>query len=80
MNIQLNGEPHEVEEETSVGGLLQKLDIRLDQVAVEINLEIMDKRDFETRILKDHDRVEVMSFIGGGSIDPVPLINVWAGL
>lgn len=79
MTIQLNGESHEVEEGTSVSGLLQKMDIRLNQVAVEINLEIMDKRDFETRMLKDHDRVEVMSFIGGGSIDTVPLINVWVG-
>ncbi len=68
MTIQLNGEPHEVEEGTSVGGLLRILDIRVDQVAVEINLEIMEKGEFEGRVLKNGDRVEVMSFIGGGSI------------
>jgi len=67
MTIQLNGEPHEVEEGTSVAGLLRTLDICLDQVAVEINLEIMDKRHFESRVLQNDDRVEVMSFIGGGS-------------
>lgn len=68
MTIQLNGEPHEVEEGTSVGGLLRILDIRVDQVAVEINLEIMEKGEFEGRVLKNGDRVEVMSFIGGGAI------------
>lgn len=67
MTIHLNGEPHEVEEGTSVAGLLRILEIRLDQVAVEINLEIMDKSQFENRLLQNDDRVEVMSFIGGGS-------------
>ncbi len=68
MTIQLNGEPHEVEEGTSVADLLKTLDIQLEQVAVEINLEIMDKHEFGNRILQNDDRVEVMSFIGGGSL------------
>ena len=67
MVIQLNGEQRDVEAGITVAGLLQYLGIRLDQVAVEINLEIMEKSGFETRLLKEGDRVEVMSFIGGGS-------------
>ena len=67
MMIQLNGEQHNVEGGITVAGLLEHLGIRLDQVAVEINLEIMEKSGFETRLLKEGDRVEVMSFIGGGS-------------
>ena len=76
MTIQLNGEPYEVKDGTSVASLLQALDICLDQVAVEINLEIMDKREFERRVLQRDDRVEVMSFIGGGSLSSVSLINL----
>ena len=67
MMIQLNGEQHNVEGGITVAGLLEHLGIRLDQVAVEINLEIMEKSGFETRLLKEGDLVEVMSFIGGGS-------------
>ena len=67
MMIQLNGEQHNVEGEITIAGLLEHLGIRLDQVAVEINLEIMEKSGFETRLLKDGDRVEVMRFIAGGS-------------
>ena len=67
MVIQLNGEEHDIEAGVTVAGLLQYLGVRLDQVAVEVNLEIMEKTGFETKILKEGDRVEVMSFMGGGS-------------
>ncbi len=67
MTIQLNGEQHDIQAGMSVAALLRQLKIRLDQVAVEVNLEIMDKGGFEARLLQDGDRVEVMSFIGGGS-------------
>jgi hypothetical protein len=36
-------------------------------VAVELNLEIMDRKDFDHRSLKQGDRVEILSFIGGGA-------------
>ncbi len=67
MTIQLNGEQHDIQAGMSVAALLRHLEIRLDQVAGEVNMEIMDKGVFETRLLQDGDRVEVMSFIGGGS-------------
>lgn len=67
MTIQLNGEQHDIQAGMSVAALLRQLEIRLDQVAVEVNLEIMDKGGFEARLLQDGDRVEVMSFIGGGA-------------
>jgi hypothetical protein len=36
-------------------------------VAVELNLEILDSKDFDHRSLKQGDRVEILSFIGGGA-------------
>jgi len=67
MTIQLNGEQHDIQAGLSVAALLRQLEIRLDQVAVEVNMEIMDKGVFESKLLQDGDQVEVMSFIGGGS-------------
>jgi hypothetical protein len=33
-----------------------------------LNLEILDRKDFELRSLKEGDRVEILSFIGGGRL------------
>ncbi|MGZ8422024.1 MAG: sulfur carrier protein ThiS [Nitrospira sp.] len=46
---------------------MHELDIRVDRVAVELNLEILDRSDFDTRGLREGDRVEILSFIGGGA-------------
>lgn len=66
MQIQVNGESRQVREEINVTGLLQDLQLNVERVAVEINLEILDRRDFDARILEEGDRIEIMSFIGGG--------------
>jgi len=43
------------------------LAIMTERVAVELNLEILDRRDFDRRSLSEGDRVEILSFIGGGT-------------
>ena len=67
MQIQVNGESRQVREEKNVTGLLKDLQLNVERVAVEINLEILDRRDFDARILEEGDRIEIMSFIGGGN-------------
>ena len=66
MHVQVNGESRQVREESNVTDLLRDLQLNVERVAVEINLEILDKRDFDARTLKEGDRIEIMSFIGGG--------------
>ena len=36
------------------------------RIAVEINLEIVPKTQYDSTVLKDQDTVEVVSFVGGG--------------
>lgn len=67
--IQVNGESREAKAGTTVADLLCELDIKSDRVAVEVNLEILDKGGFAQRSLQEGDRVEVISFIGGGRIN-----------
>ena len=67
LTIQLNGEPRGVRDGMTVAGLLRELDIQSDRVAVELNLEIVDRQAFETRRLQEGDRLEILSFIGGGT-------------
>ena len=65
--IQVNGEYRGVSDGQTVATLLHELDIRVDRVAVELNLEILDRGDFDSRGLREGDRVEILSFIGGGA-------------
>jgi sulfur carrier protein len=68
IQIQVNGEQRGCRADATVGDLLRELAIKTERVAVELNLEIMDRKDFDHRSLKQGDRVEILSFIGGGSM------------
>jgi len=67
MQMQVNGEQRTVPAGLTVAGLLKKLDIRPDRVAVELNLTILDRNEFDRRNLQEGDRIEIISFIGGGA-------------
>jgi thiamine biosynthesis protein ThiS len=67
IRIQVNGEAKDWRGGATIADLLRELDIKTERVAVELNLEILDRAVFAQRSLKDGDRVEILSFIGGGS-------------
>jgi thiamine biosynthesis protein ThiS len=67
IHIHVNGQAKPWRCNATVADLLQELDIRTDRVAVELNLEILDRAMFPQRRLQDGDRVEILSFIGGGT-------------
>ncbi|UCE63036.1 MAG: sulfur carrier protein ThiS [Nitrospirota bacterium] len=67
MHIHVNGEDREIAEGSSVSSLLGELELPADRVAVEINLKIIDRGEFDAYVLHKDDRVEILSFIGGGS-------------
>ena len=64
--IQLNGDPYEINSGTNLDQLLNKLKIKKNKVAIEVNGEIVEKNKYENMILKRNDRVEIVHFIGGG--------------
>ena len=66
MQIFLNGEAKALGAAISVAGLLKDLGIEGRKVAVERNLEIVPKSAFETTLIADGDRLEIVHFIGGG--------------
>lgn len=65
MEITVNGEQR-ISGPVSVLGLLQALHIDPRRVAVELNMEILPKADYETTALSDGDRIEIVHFVGGG--------------
>ena len=68
MKIKVNGEDKETQNE-NVLQLLKELDIVPERVAVEVNLGIIKRADFENCKLYDGDTVEIVYFVGGGILD-----------
>jgi sulfur carrier protein len=67
IHIHVNGEARTWRSGATVADLLHELELKTERVAVELNLEILDRATFDQRSLKDGDRVEILGFIGGGS-------------
>lgn len=72
MQIQVNGEIRAADPGATVADLLQQLDVRPERVAVELNLQVLDRQEFGRRELREGDKVEILSFIGGGSAEMKP--------
>jgi thiamine biosynthesis protein ThiS len=46
--------------------LLAQLGIAPERVAVEVNLSVIERSAFHAKALEHGDRVEIVSFVGGG--------------
>jgi len=66
MNISINKEMMSLPEKTTIAGMLKKLDIQREYIAVEINMTIIPKSEFDNYQLKDNDKVEIIRAVGGG--------------
>ncbi|HQU84006.1 MAG TPA: sulfur carrier protein ThiS [Pyrinomonadaceae bacterium] len=66
MQITLNGEKREFGEAQTIGELVQTLQLSDQRIAVELNKEIVRKKDWETTALNDADKIEIVHFVGGG--------------
>ncbi|MBI4687599.1 MAG: sulfur carrier protein ThiS [Nitrospirae bacterium] len=66
MKLKLNGTVSEFQEEMTLTQLLENLKIEPKAIAVEVNLNIIKKTDYQSYMLKDGDTVEVVKFVGGG--------------
>lgn len=67
MKITLNGDPLEVAGPLTVSSLLTHLDIDSRRVAVEHNLVVVKRGQYDSTEIKDGDEVEIVNFVGGGA-------------
>jgi sulfur carrier protein len=66
IQVVVNGESHTIPEGTTVIGLIGRLGLAGRPVAVEKNREVVPRaRHGDTR-LADGDRLELVTFVGGG--------------
>lgn len=66
IDVVINGQPRTIGEGTSVTVLLRELGLGERRVAVERNREIVPRAAHATTILAAGDRLELVSFVGGG--------------
>jgi sulfur carrier protein len=66
MNIQVNGEPKEVPDGTTVRALVELLGLTDGPVAVEKNGDVIRRAQHASEILSEGDVVEIVHFVGGG--------------
>ena len=66
VNFELNGERREVETQLTVQSLLHQFNLLGRRVAVAINSEVVPKSRFDTALIHEGDRVEVIQAVGGG--------------
>jgi thiamine biosynthesis protein ThiS len=71
ITIALNGESREVPEKLTLEALLEWLKLPADRVAVERNLEIVPRAQWQQTPIVEGDRLEVVHFVGGGKLSPV---------
>ena len=66
MKLLLNGEERDVAGILSIADLVSALGLDARKVAVERNLEIAPRSTYADTALADGDRIEIVTFIGGG--------------
>lgn len=66
MRVFVNSKEHEIAAGATVQSLLEALNLAAQRVAVEVNAQLVARAEWPRFRLKEGDRVEVVSFVGGG--------------
>ncbi len=66
MKLTVNGQEREYFSPLDGAGLLAALDIPASTVVVELNGEIIQRKNFLTHALNDGDVLELVTLVGGG--------------
>ena len=66
IKIIVNGKQIKVNAKFSIKNVIDKLKMPISKVAIELNREIINKKNINKIFLKTGDKVEIVHFIGGG--------------
>jgi len=67
MKLTINGQQQDSAPST-LAQLIEHLGMKQDRVAVELNHQIATRNRWAETLLHDGDRLEIVHFVGGGSI------------
>jgi sulfur carrier protein len=66
MKITVNGAEHEAKEGSSVAGVVSAVTGRTGGVAVALNDQVVPRAHWNTTIVREADRIEVLTAVQGG--------------
>ena len=66
IKIKINGKINKIDDKNKLSDLVKNLKVPLKKVAIELNREIVDKKNLNKINLKVNDNIEIVHFIGGG--------------
>jgi len=67
ITVHINGEMELIESSQTIVSLLKNLNLNKNNIAIEVNREIVNKSYYANHIIMDKDKIEIVNFIGGGS-------------
>ncbi len=66
IKIKINGKTNKIGDKTKLSDLIKNLKVPLKKVAIELNREIVNKKNLNKINLRSNDKIEIVHFIGGG--------------
>ncbi len=66
MKLIINGADRDFPDVSTLSSLIEKLGMKSDRVAVELNRDIVPRDRWPQTNLSDGDRLEIVHFVGGG--------------
>ena len=66
IKIKLNGKVKIIPDNSKVLNIINQLKVPIKKVAIELNQEILDKKNLKKIKLINNDKIEIVHFIGGG--------------
>lgn len=66
MKIIINGSEKEFKSNTTLQDVLKELSLEGKVMAAALNTQIVKQNDWDSCVLKDSDKLELLDFVGGG--------------
>jgi thiamine biosynthesis protein ThiS len=66
MQIVVNGSQREVAPESTIADLVASFNLQPKFVAVEVNCDLVPRRQYDQTRLNEGDQVEIVTLVGGG--------------
>jgi len=66
IEVVVNGKTKNIERELNLRELLASLDLPTERIAIELNKDVVRKKDWGDITLRSEDKIEIIHFVGGG--------------
>jgi thiamine biosynthesis protein ThiS len=67
MNLVINGEQRSMDlARPTLAAALNQLRVPFERTAVELNGQVVERMEYDSVVLKENDRLEIVTFVGGG--------------